>query len=465
MTVETEYDLRNRLESRLWYDADGSGDVDDARVDYLYNAAGRVSQISRYSDLLAATSVGTTERTYDLAGRSDLLAHLGSTGELIASYDYDYDFAGLLINEDRQHQLSQFSQTAEYSYDRTGQLLSAIYSGQPDEFFNYDANGNRESDSRPGSVYSTETGNRLVSDGLFDYEYDGEGNLVLKTKLTTDEDGQAGETTEYEYDHRNRLISVTIKSEGGVILDEVSYGFDALGRRISRTENGSTVRFVYNGENVWADVNESGDAVARYLFGNNIDENIARIRAGERTVWYLVDRQNSVRYLSDSTGSVLNHLTYTAYGRLLAQLNSSASDRFSFTSRELDQITRDVYYRARQYNAVVGIFTTSDPKGFEASDANLYRYLAGSPAHGTDPTGENTILNYAILASTLVGGYCLLNTRFEFGDSCSEIVDDAAAPLSQLSALAYGIFSNAMGSRNVFNFLGRALQDLPVNRQ
>lgn len=391
VTVDSDYDLRNRLGARLWLDADGSGDVDDARVDYEYNAAGRVSQINRYSDLLATTLVGTTERTYDLAGRSDLLAHLGSTGELIASYDYDYDFAGLLINEDRQHQLSQFTQTAQYAYDRTGQLLSAIYSGQPDEFFAYDANGNRESDSRPGSVYSTETGNRLASDGLFDYEYDGEGNLVLKTKLTTGEDGQAGETTEYVYDHRNRLIEVTITSAGGVILDEVSYGFDAFGRRISRTENGSTVHFVYNGDNVWADFDESGEALARYLFGNRIDENIARIRAGEGTVWYLVDRLGTVRDLIDADGAVVNHSEMKAYGKLLSQTDVNYGDRFVFTGRELDTATNDYYYRARSFNPALGAFNSNDPIGFLGRDFNLYRYVNNSATNEADPTGTVAI--------------------------------------------------------------------------
>ena len=40
VTVESEYDERNQLDVRKWYDADGSGDVDNARVDFDYNAAG-----------------------------------------------------------------------------------------------------------------------------------------------------------------------------------------------------------------------------------------------------------------------------------------------------------------------------------------------------------------------------------------------------------------------------------------
>ena len=73
VTVASEYDSRNRLAIRNWFDADGGGDVDDARVDFFYNAAGRESEVRRYSDLTPSTLVGRTLRTYDTAGRSDLL--------------------------------------------------------------------------------------------------------------------------------------------------------------------------------------------------------------------------------------------------------------------------------------------------------------------------------------------------------------------------------------------------------
>jgi hypothetical protein len=34
-----------------------------------------------------------------------------------------------------------------------------------------------------------------------------------------------------------------------------------------------------------------------------------------------------------------------------------------------------------------GLFDNYDPLGFEAGDANLYRYLGNSPTNATDPTG------------------------------------------------------------------------------
>ncbi len=404
VTVESDYDARNRLSVRDWFDADGSGDVDDARAELDYNAAGRIAEMRRFADILGNVDklIGRTIRTYDLSGRSDLLNHQDSSGGNISSYDYGYDFAGLLTSETRVHQLTQFSQDIVYEYDRTGQLRIANYSGQPDESFTYDANGNRESSSAHGSDYRTEAGNRLTTDGQYTYEYDGEGNLVLKTKLTTDTDGQAGETTEYVYDHRNRLVEVTIRSAGGVILDAVEYQYDALDRRIARTENGETIHYVYNGDNVWVDFNEAGEAVARYLFGNNIDQNIARFRVGEGTVWYLPDRLGSVRDLVNASGQLVNHTEYGAFGGIAMQFDKALIDRFAFTGREFDSTTGNYFYRARFMNPLIGRFTSNDPLGFDAGDNNLFGYLANAPTVGSDPTGLLTLTETTVL-TTLIG--------------------------------------------------------------
>lgn len=48
-------------------------------------------------------------------------------------------------------------------------------------------------------------------------------------------------------------------------------------------------------------------------------------------------------------------------------------------------------YRARYYDPAVGTFVGEDPLGFEAGDANLYRYVFNSPTNFTDPDGQIAI--------------------------------------------------------------------------
>ena len=43
-------------------------------------------------------------------------------------------------------------------------------------------------------------------------------------------------------------------------------------------------------------------------------------------------------------------------------------------------------YRNRFYHPILGRFLQSDPIGFAAGDANLFRYCGGDPVNYTDPS-------------------------------------------------------------------------------
>jgi YD repeat-containing protein len=62
----------------------------------------------------------------------------------------------------------------------------------------------------------------VLSDGTFDYVYDAEGNLILKTDICS------GEYTEYTYDHRNRITSATTYSSTDVVLQGVEFAYERL---------------------------------------------------------------------------------------------------------------------------------------------------------------------------------------------------------------------------------------------
>ena len=186
---------------------------------------------------------------------------MNAIDDLLSGYDYGYDFGGLLTSEIRDHQDNQFDQDITYGYDLTNQLTEALFSGQDDEHYQYDANGNRLSVSIGTTTRAyapAGPANQLDSDGEFNYQYDPEGNLVLKTEIAT------GNVSVYEYDHRNRLIRVKERS-GSTILSESEYVYDARGRRIAASVDADgeelgvaqTTYYVYNGENTWADFDGS----------------------------------------------------------------------------------------------------------------------------------------------------------------------------------------------------------------
>jgi RHS repeat-associated protein len=68
--------------------------------------------------------------------------------------------------------------------------------------------------------------------------------------------------------------------------------------------------------------------------------------------------------------------------------NSSGSSRtrYSYTGRERDPDTGQLYYRSRFYDPQVGRFISEDPIGFEGG-WNFYAYVGNNPTNWRDPLG------------------------------------------------------------------------------
>jgi RHS repeat-associated protein len=377
VAVGSAYDARDLLVSRTWQ----GGGLDPARIDFGYDDRRDRTSIERFADVGGMQQIGRSTFTYDANRRLSHATHFDALDVALADYDYDYDLADQLIQQVIN------GNTSDYTYDAAGQLTDVDHSAQADEGYVYDANGNRTA----GTVIGPN--NRLLSDGTFNYTYDNEGNLVTKTEIAT------GVVTEFTYDHRGRLTRVERRDAGGAILSAAEYTYDIFDRRIAKTvdsdgdgpQASETTRFVYDGEHVWADFDESGSALARYLFGDQIDELLARHRAGEGTAWYLTDHLGTVRDIVDAAGALINHIDYDSFGNVVAESNPAAGDRFKFTGREFDAETGLYYYRARYYDAAIGRFLSEDPLGFDAGDANLYRYVGNAPTIGTDPFGLTAV--------------------------------------------------------------------------
>ena len=106
------------------------------------------------------------------------------------------------------------------------------------ESYGYNTNGNRTM-----TGYSTGGDNALTSSPGYTYTYDNEGNMTAKTQTST------GDVWTYTYDDRNRLTGVLEKSSGGTTLNQATYTYDALDRRIGMDDNGTKLWTVFDGQN------------------------------------------------------------------------------------------------------------------------------------------------------------------------------------------------------------------------
>ncbi|MES2790039.1 MAG: putative Ig domain-containing protein [Planctomycetota bacterium] len=360
VAVNSTYNTRGLLERRTWH----GGGIDAAMLDFTYNNAGERVEINRYSDITGTTSIGRTTFDYDDQGRLNDIVHLDALDSVMADYDFLYDLADQLTSS------AHHGETTTYVHDDSGQLTGANHSVQSDETYSYDLNGNR---TTVGMV--TGPNNQVLSDGTYAYAYDGEGNLLTKTETST------GNVISYIYDHRNRLTSVVTTNSSNVVILQTTFTYDVFDRRISKSVDldgaGPTTaeetHFVYDGEHIWADYDESGTVLTRYLFGDNVDEVLARYDSTDGTAWYLTDNLGTVRDIVDADGDLLNHIDYDSFGQIIAQSNAAAGDRFTYTGREWDSEIGLYYYRARYYDPQLGKFISVDPIGFAAGDASRQR--------------------------------------------------------------------------------------------
>ena len=307
-------------------------------MNYRYDAAGMRTATQLFSQ---GNEVVTTSQTYDGLGRLTQIRH----GD-IAQYDYSWDAANRItaMND------------AEYGYDQTSQLVSAEYETLPKELYEYDANGNRK-------AFETGKNNQLLSDGVFDYKYDDEGNRIEKWAKT-------GEMTKYLWDHRNRLVQV-IMPKGTVM-----YSYDYLNRMTRRNDD----FIIHDGWQIVLMLDSKGNVKERNFWGANQDELIAT-----NGQFALCDHLGSVRDVVNADGKVIEHREYNAFGKVTKQTGKSASV-FGYTGKMFDDTTGLQWNVNRWYDAKVGRWISEDPIGFEAGSANLVSYV------GNVPTTHNDIL-------------------------------------------------------------------------
>jgi RHS repeat-associated protein len=177
----------------------------------------------------------------------------------------------------------------------------------------------------------------------------------------------------YMWDSRNQLIAIT----SGITTSQFSY--DGFGRRLSRSVNGTTTNYLYDG--VVAIQESSGAGVTSLLNGSAIDEPVIRNDAnGVKTV--LTDENGTTLAVLNSSGATQSSYTYEPFG----YTESGSTHSLQFSGRENDD-TGLYYYRARYYSARYQRFISEDPIGSSGGDLNLYAYVGNSPLKYSDPFG------------------------------------------------------------------------------
>ncbi|MCU0826003.1 MAG: RHS repeat-associated core domain-containing protein [Tabrizicola sp.] len=161
-----------------------------------------------------------------------------------------------------------------------------------------------------------------------------------------------------------------------------------------------------------------GALTRRWLHGPEVDEPLAFLDvagAGGTAYDLHADRQGSIlRVVDPATGTVAAEYTYDSFGNRVA--TGTLDQRYAFTGREADGESGLLYFRARHYDPLTGMFLQRDPIGFASGDLNLYAYTWNNPTKWSDPSGlsvsldyRNLIRNNALMAAGVAGVLCANN--------------------------------------------------------
>lgn len=362
----------------------GGNSVSAKRVDFSYLRDGRLDSITRYASPGVNEFVAQSTFSYDTMGRLKGLKHRGPKTAL-ADYGLSYDASNRLISFTNAQYAGE---SVSYSYDNRGQLTVANYTTQADENNTYDANGNRNN-----GWFTPTTNNRLAEDQNYWYTYDDEGNITQRTKKSD------YSYTQYGWDHRNRLVSVTDRTTGGTQTQQVTYSYDAFNRLVKRSQQAAsggpvtTGFFIHDGDQIVLELESDGDVAHRLLWGPAVDQALADEALGGTTYWYFTDHLGTVRDVATyntatDTTTLANHIAFDSFGKRVSETNSALGDfDVGFTGKWFDRATGLQWNLNRWYNPAIQRWMSEDPIGFAGGDANLSRYVGNAPSRFIDPSG------------------------------------------------------------------------------
>ncbi len=138
---------------------------------------------------------------------------------------------------------------------------------------------------------------------------------------------------------------------------------------------------------VWAELDGSNALVMRRVYGDGIDQPLARVDGAGTASWYHQDRLGSVVGITNNSGTLIDSIVYDGFLNVTSESSPSNGDDIRGTGRLRDAETGLQLHGRREFNPRTGTWIEQDPDRFGAGDANLSRYVGNNPTNKLDPSG------------------------------------------------------------------------------
>ena len=341
-----------------------------------------------------------TNYTYDTLARMATRTHQVS-GQAPYTMRLSYDTTERMTG--KTETVGGTPHTYAYTYDLDGQLTEVRRDGIVSERYAYDLNGNRTSrqfGTDPLEVASYDEQDRLLQRGAVAYRFNASGFLTQR----------GGHT--FHYSSRGQLLEATV---GGQVI---TYAYDGLGRRVSRTDGSGTSQYLYGdpaSHLVTAVRNPAGALTALYYDTAGL---LMALERGGTRYYVATDQVGTPRVVTNSTGTVIKVLAYDSFGQLTDDSNPAFDLPIGYAGGLADPVTGLVHFGFRDYEPDSGRWTARDPVLFEGRQGNLYVYVGNSPLTYRDPSG---LFCVSVSAYEGVGGgvgFCITD---EGASVCGEL--------------------------------------------
>jgi YD repeat-containing protein len=252
---------------------------------------------------------------YDQMNRLTQILDDAVPPNVLAAYQYDVHSRRTLLT------LANGASTA-YTYTRDDETLNMVHTwnnGTTTYIYGFDGNGRRTNLRISNDIFdpwiNIPADQTLTSNNL------NQLTLINGTTLTYDLNGNLLSDGTHVYTHNavNRLVGVD---------GTITYAYDALGRRASKTVNGNITNYVYDGARVIAEYDGAGQLLRKYIYGPGLDEPVL-MQSGATRYYYLFDSLGSAIGLTDASGGLVEAYRYSPYGQLFQA--SSVGKPYMFT--------------------------------------------------------------------------------------------------------------------------------------
>ena len=274
---------------------------------------------------------------------------------------------------DRLKQIKDEKGVTRFEHDAWSNLAKTIFPNGEEQLRNPDAIGNLfKTEDRKDRLYAK--GGQLKKANGWHYEYDTEGNLIEKKHV-------GGDSWKYEWNDAGMLVKVVRPDK-----DEVTFTYDALGRRLSKQYKNTITKFIWDGNvplHEWkehaktgeklSDIKVGDNGIVTWVFDTDSFAPAAKIK-GDKNYSIVTDHLGTPTQMFKDDGSLFWDCELDSYGKVKVEKGELGSCPFRYQGQYEDAETGLCYNMYRYYAGEEGIYLSQDPISLNGGTA-LYGFV------------------------------------------------------------------------------------------